>query len=121
MKYFLIILENNLVSVLTSYSDFDLSLVNVTNNYCYTAFFFEKGNTLKMTNFSCLNLNSNQYSLQFGSCLDLKNTRNATIQNIEINSCFSQTTACGIKIYLELETERNTLYNEVSLKFFTFC
>lgn len=109
---------NNLVSVLTSYAFFEFSNVNITNNYCYTAILLEKGTYINSTNFTCINNNAIQYALDnpqdFGSCLDLKNTRNGTIHNMLINSCFSQETTCGLKIYLEIETERNTLYNQVS-------
>lgn len=112
------------MSVVASYSNLYLINISVIDNWCYSAFLFDKGSSVSITNFSCIN-NNNILILQgtnqdFGSCLDLKNTRNATITNVEINSCFSQKTTCGIKIFLEIENDRNTPYNEVFINLIIF-
>lgn len=100
-----------------SYSDFILIEIALSNNYCYTAILIEKGTNFSLTNFSCFNNNNNDFAMahlqEFGSCLDLKNTRNSSIQNFIINGCFSYTTTCGLKVFLEIEKERKSLYNEV--------
>ena len=55
---------------------------------------------------NCLYNNQNTtlidiYSQDLGSCLDLKNTNNATVRDFVVYSCYSHLTACGFKIYYE--------------------
>ena len=95
--------------------------VKFVDNYCYSAVYLELVNVLNISNFSCINNNNNAYSRlkenaqDYGACLDIRNTHNASISNFSIVSCFSQTTACGLKIYYE--KDKGGKYNKVFLIF----
>lgn len=83
--------------------------MNLSDNFCYSAFYIELANYLEIKGFSCLNQNNNSYSKNhskqdFGACLDFKNCHNASILNFKIVSCFSQITTCGFKIYYEKDS-----------------
>lgn len=111
--------DNNLMSVTVSYSTFWFSNITVLNNICYTVIMLERGVYLNLANYSCVNNNNEQVTRgkninqDFGACLDLINTRNATLSNISIVSCFSRMTTCGIKIYMESEKNRFSDFQEV--------
>ena len=95
-----------MASVLSAYSEITMSNLNISDNYCYSAFYIERANYLMINSYSCLNHNNNSITLtqgeqEFGACLDFKNCHNATIVNFKIVSCFSQITTCGFKIYYE--------------------
>lgn len=67
--------------------------------------YLESVDYLIIENFACLNNNNNDFAkkriMEFGSCLDLKNTNNISITNITISSCYSQSTVCGQKFFYE--------------------